>query len=219
MARKKEKIGVLENVSMEEKQMNDGMHHGPGQHAHGQGRGPSSFRLLDPEAAFEALGLKAGERVLDLGCGPGDYSLRAARDVGQSGRVWALDKWAYLVDGVRAEAERNGLRNITAMVADITEPLPIDTGSIDLCLLGTVLHSMGLSRAGETLFGEVRRVLTPHGLAAVIEFKKEEQPFGPPEHLRMSPGDVQRAMAPHGFRRRQLTDLGYAYLIQLGTIV
>lgn len=204
---------------MQEKHMNDSMHHGPGQHAHGQGRGPSSFRILDSEAAFEALGLKADERVLDLGCGPGDYTLRAARDVGPSGRVWAMDKWAYLVDGVKAEAERNGLRNIIATVADITEPLPIETGSIDLCLLGTVLHSMGLSRAGETLFGEVRRVLAPHGRVAVIEFNKEDKPFGPPEHCRLSPGDVRKALHPHGFQYLKQADLGDAYLIQFGTIV
>jgi len=199
--------------------MNDYTHHGSGHHAHSQGRGPSSFRILDPEAAFAALALKTGDQVLDLGCGPGDYTLRAAREVGRSGRVWALDKWAYLVDGVRAEAARSELGNVSTTVADITEPLRISTGSIDLCLLGTVLHGMGLSLAGETLFGEVQRVLKPGGRLAVIEFNKEDKPFGPPEHCRLSPGDVRKALHPHGFHYLNQVDLGDAYLIQFSTIV
>lgn len=45
----------------------------------GHGRGPSSFRMHDPRKVFNALALERGDVFLDLGCGPGEYAMEAAR--------------------------------------------------------------------------------------------------------------------------------------------
>ena len=66
----------------------------------GTGRGPSSFWMHDSKTVFGALGLKPGETFLDLGCGPGDYAMAAAKIVGPSGTVIAFDKWRSHVDGL-----------------------------------------------------------------------------------------------------------------------
>ncbi len=177
-------------------------------------RGPSSFWMHDPDVVFDVLALKQGDFVLDLGCGPGDYSIQAAGKVGVSGIVYAMDKWAYMVDGLKKEATARGLGNIRPITADITEPLPINDQSIDVCLLSTVLHIFNLSYIEKTLFSEIHRVLKPDGRVAVIECKKEDQPFGPPKHMRLSPEELEVSISKYGFDKRGLKDLGYNYMIQ-----
>ena len=177
-------------------------------------RGPSSFWMHDPEVVFAALALKPGDHFLDLGAGPGEYSIYATRRVGESGVVHALEKWDYMVDGLKQEARALGLNNLKPITADITEPLPIKDKSIDVCLLSTMLHIFGLSRIERPLFNEIRRVLKPGGRVAIIECKKEDQKFGPPKHMRLSPEMVEAAITKYGFTKLGLHDLGYNYMVQ-----
>lgn len=121
-------------------------------HGQGTGRGPSSFWMHDATVVFEALALKSGDTFLDLGCGPGDYTLAAARIVGPSGRIIAMDKWPYQIDALRNTASSQGPDNINAMVGDITKTLPVGDRSVDLCLLSTVLHIFQLPVAKKTLW-------------------------------------------------------------------
>ncbi len=170
--------------------------------------------MHDPEIVFNDLKLKEGDSFLDLGCGPGDYALEASRIVGSCGAVYALDKGQYLVDRLIEEADAQGLKNIKAMVCDITGLLPIEDGCIDVCLLSTVLHIFHLHEIEEPLFSEIRRVVKPHGRVSIIECKKEEQIFGPPKHMRLSPGDIEDSIQKYGFETLRFTDLGYNYMIQ-----
>ncbi len=189
-------------------------------HHQGHGRlrrGPSSFWMHDPKVVFDQLSLKEGDHFLDLGCGPGEYSVQAARLVGDSGVVYALEKWAYMIDGLKQEAAVQGISSLKPITADITEPLPVKDQSIDVCLLSTVLHIFSLSAIEKSLFSEIRRVLKTGGRVAVIECKKEDQPVGPPEHMRISPDKLEASFTRYGFRKTSLTDLGFNYMIQFKT--
>ena len=188
---------------------------GTRQHHHGRhGRGPSSFWLHDPEKIFAELKLKQGDCFLDLGCGPGDYSIQASKIIGDSGLLYALDREKEAMDRIKEKMISEGCSNIRAIKSDITNPLPIDDSCVDVCLMATVLHIFQVRKAGLTLFGEIHRVLKPGCRLAIIECKKEDQPFGPPKHIRLSPEEVDDAVSGHGFKKISLTDLGYSYLIQ-----
>ncbi|HOO54488.1 MAG TPA: methyltransferase domain-containing protein [Methanothrix sp.] len=169
--------------------------------------------MHDPDVVFDALALKEGDSFLDMGCGPGDYAIRASEIVGDSGAVYALDRWQDVIDELAEKARSRGLKNISAIASDITERLPLKDESIDLCLISTVLHSLDLVDVGEALFGEIRRVLKPGGRVAIIECKKEEQPFGPPLSMRLSPEELESSIARYGFEWAELVDLGYNYMI------
>ena len=177
-------------------------------------RGPSSLWLHDPEVVFREIDLRPGAAFLDLGCGPGDYAIAAARRVGSAGTVYALDKSPLMVDRLRGAVDARGLANIEASVADLTGRLPLADGCIDRCLICTVLHIFGPAGLGRVAFGEIRRVLKPDGHLAVIELKREEQPFGPPMQRRLAPEAVEAAIGRHGFDRFSLVALQYTYLIQ-----
>lgn len=176
-------------------------------------RGRSSFWMHDPELVFSSLCLKEGDSFLDMGCGPGDYSIRASEIVGDSGIVYALDRWEDVIDELAEKALSRGLKNIRAIVSDIKEHLPVDDESVDLCFISTVLHSLDLADVEKSLFSEIHRVLKPGGRVAIIECKKEAQPFGPPMSMRLSPEEIDGSMARYGFRKMDLFDLGYNYMI------
>lgn len=190
----------------------------PVQPGPGRKGGRSSFWMHDPQAVFEKLQLVEGGWFLDAGCGPGDYSLQAAGIVGEGGRVYALDRSLELIRGLRLQARAQGRGNIAAVVADITAGLPLADGSIDTCLLSTVVHVPAVRDACSLLFAEVRRVLRPAGRVAVIECHKREMPFGPPMHMRLSPDELGALLSGCGYRRTDLVDLGYNYMALFSTV-
>ena len=169
--------------------------------------------MHDPEAVYEELALRRGDVFLDLGCGPGDYALRASGIVGAEGRVYALDTKQHLIEGLRDRTEAMGIENLVAMVSDLTGTLPLEDRSVDVCLLSTVLHIYELADIEDRLFGGMMRALKPGGRLAVIECKKEAQPFGPPRHMRLSPDEIERSVTKFGFESFSFLDLGYNYMV------
>jgi len=181
-------------------------------------RGPSSYDMQDPDTVFQALNLQRGDTFLDIGCGQGDYCLTAAKNVGSSGIVYAIDNWPNLTEGLQEDARRLKLDNIRTITADIREGLPIPNDQIDLCLLGTILHATTLDILQHGLASEMRRVLKPHGRVAVLECKKEEQLFGPTLERRLSAEQTKDAFQQHGFDVIDYVDLGYNYLLLFNDI-
>ena len=188
-------------------------------HAHAGGkRGPSSFAMHDPATVFQSLAPRPGDQIMDLGCGPGDYTMEMAARVGDSGLVHALDNRLESINKVRERAASAGQDNILPMLHDVFSPFPLEDACLDLCLAATMLHILDIKKNGPALFPEVRRVLKKGGRFAVIECKKEDQPWGPPKERRLSPEELRRAVEPCGFTQSGYTDLGPTYLIQFTAV-
>lgn len=178
------------------------------------GAGRSSFSLIDPEKVFGELRLKQGSAFLDMGCGSGQYSIAASEIVGDEGRIYAIDLWEEGVTTLMERALAKGLKNLNAMVGDITKRIPIDNDRIDVCLMATALHELTLAKMADRALAEAARVLGPDGTLAIIEFEKTDRPPGPPIHIRLAPDDVERIIIPHGFRKARVTEVGpYNYLM------
>ncbi len=177
------------------------------------GAGKSSFDLIDPREAFEPLGLWKGMVMLDVGCGPGDYSLYASPLIGPEGIIYAMDAWEGGLARLRERAGEKGLMNIRPLVADAVH-LPLVGGSVDLALMATVLHDLAEAGAASGALAELRRVLRPQGVLGIIEFEKVEGPPGPPRSIRLSAEEVEKLVVPHGFRKERLRKIGpYNYLM------
>lgn len=177
-------------------------------------RGPSSFRMHDSEKVFEQLELKSGYTFVDLGCGPGDYSLKAGEIVGIKGRVYAVDISPYSLELFKEKLSLSGLFNIDIICEDITSTLPIRESEADICFISTVLHTMRSEEVKEKLFIEIGRILKKNGKLAIIECKKEEMSFGPPIKMRYSPEEIDEEAQKYGFEKIGYTDLGSNYMVQ-----
>ncbi len=172
------------------------------------GAGKSSFDLIDPEKLFSALRLKPGETVLDLGCGEGRYTLPLASRVGRDGTVYAADLWEEGLAALKDKARQEGLTNVRTLLADMSQPLPLPSGGVDLALMATVLHDLAEVGQAEGGLAETARLVKPGGRLAVVEFKKIEGPPGPPLHIRLSPEEVATLVFPYNFTPGDLIDLG-----------
>ena len=179
-----------------------------------QKSGVSSFQMHNSKRVFQEIGLKKGQSVMDIGCGAGDYSLYAAETVGESGIVYAIDRWETVISSLQEKTDKQGIKNIKAMQCDISKGFTFDDNSIDVCLMATILHGLNLPKIGENLFSEICRVLKTDGKIVTIDIKKEEMPFGPPMELRLLPEQIEELVKPYGLKKIQYIDWGYTYMMQ-----
>jgi ubiquinone/menaquinone biosynthesis C-methylase UbiE len=172
--------------------------------------------MQDPEIVFDAFSLKESDVFLDIGCGAGDYSIRASEMVGDEGVVYAVDNDPKNIEHLNERASSLNIGNLNATRADITKPLPFKDLSIDVCLLSTVLHVPNVKKCGGALLREIFRILKCGGRLIVIECSMDDLSYGPPPDMRISPEDVEEMALRNGFKRIKTIGLGFNYLIELG---
>jgi ubiquinone/menaquinone biosynthesis C-methylase UbiE len=80
------------------------------------------------------------------------------------------------------------------ILGDITKTTEIEESSIDLIYLSTVLHGFSKSQI-DAFQREVKRILKPNGILAIVEIQKEPTPFGPPLDIRFSPQELKEIIA------------------------
>ena len=175
--------------------------------------GKSSYELVDPEKVFTELDLDSGTVFLDAACGAGKYSLKAAEILAGQGIVFAVDLWADGIKTLQREAAAMGRENIWGCIANLSQRIPLSDGSVDSCLLATVLHDLIQTGEEQAAVSEIRRVLKPGGMLAVIEFKKIEGPPGPPMKIRLTADRTEQILNPLGFNLARAVEVGpYNYL-------
>ena len=115
-------------------------------------------RFSEPLAVQFAqfAGVQAGQRVLDVGCGPGALTAQLVRRVG-SGAVSAIDPAAKFVTAVRGRFPGIGVQR------GVAERLPFADGTFDATLAQLGVHCMAAPGAG---LAEMTRVTRPGGLVA-----------------------------------------------------
>jgi ubiquinone/menaquinone biosynthesis C-methylase UbiE len=124
-------------------------------------------------AADVAGRAQPGDRVLEVGCGPGHLSVRLARDYGLN--VTGLDLDAGMIERARLNAARE-LANQRApefMVGDVAA-LPFPDASFDLVVSTMSMHHWDDAGAG---LADIGRVLRPGGRALIWDLKPGGLPF------------------------------------------
>jgi len=124
--------------------------------------------LYRPERLAERY-VKPGDRVLDLGCGPGFFSREFAKRAGEKGQVFSVDLQDEMLRIVRCNLEPEGLlpRVITHQCTPDSINLPTDLlGTFDAAFTIFVVHEVP---DPERLFREIAALLKPGGTLFVSE--------------------------------------------------
>jgi ubiquinone/menaquinone biosynthesis C-methylase UbiE len=144
--------------------------------------------LLDNEVILKSLNIRPGQVILDAGCGNGYMSKLFSKRVSHSGKVYALDPDPYFIKVLKRETQGT---NIEAIEGGITKSTLFAESSLDLVYLSTVIHIFSQKQI-QGLIQEVKRLLKPNSLLAIVEIEKKETPFGPPLKSRYSPEDLKK---------------------------
>lgn len=154
-------------------------------------------RFLSPRHIIEQSGIGAGMRVADFGCGQGDFSLAAAKLVGEEGRVIAIDIQDSALSSMRSKARIEGALNIELVKGNVEVPgaSKCADASQDAVLLTNILFQ---TEKRAEILREAMRALKPGGIAVFVDWKKEA-PLGPMRHLRMEKSEIEKIIAEGGF--------------------
>ncbi|MBI1356905.1 MAG: methyltransferase domain-containing protein [Acidobacteria bacterium] len=154
-------------------------------------------RQVEPArgALLEMAGLQAGERVLDMACGPGPIALAAAARVGSTGFVLGADISDRMVERAGAAARREGVTNVAFVRAD-AETEVAAPGAFDVALC-----SLGLMYAPNprVALRRLRDAVRPGGRAAVAVWGARKQ-CGWAEIFPIVDARVESAVCPMFFQ-------------------
>ncbi len=119
-------------------------------------------------------GVRAGTRVLDVGCGTGVLTRLAADVVGPAGAAVGIDPGPAMITRARRNAQR--LDNRATFRLGVIEQLPFAEVSFDVACISVVLHHLpaDVKRAG---LREVWRVLAPGGRLVVLDLDRPANPL------------------------------------------
>jgi ubiquinone/menaquinone biosynthesis C-methylase UbiE len=123
---------------------------------------------------IELAKVKPGDRVLDVGCGPGSLTLTAQSYAGPSGKVYGIDASPEMIEAARKKAARAGLA-VTFEVG-LIEELAFPEASFDVVISRLAIHHLpdDLKHRG---FSEFLRVLKPGGHLLIADFKPPDNPL------------------------------------------
>ena len=145
-------------------------------------------RITGTEKTLERIGLKPGQRVLEVGPGPGRLLIPAARRVLPGGEVVGIDIQPGMIERLKERAKSANVTNLTAILGDATQPI-VPEASFDLAFLVTTLGEIPDRAAA---LAQCFRALKSGGVLSVSEML--------PDPHYQSKTTVKRLAEAAGFR-------------------
>jgi ubiquinone/menaquinone biosynthesis C-methylase UbiE len=149
-------------------------------------------RFTGTEVTLQRMGLRLGQRVLEIGPGTGRLLIPAAQRVLPGGEAVGIDIQAGMVERLKGRAKWANVTNLTAILGDATQPI-VPEESFDLAFLVTTLGE--IPDRGAAL-AQCFRTLKPGGVLSVTELI--------PDPHYQSRSTVKRLAEEAGFRLQSI---------------
>jgi predicted methyltransferase len=148
-----------------------------------------------PSRAIDALELKPGMVVADIGAGSGYYAVRLAQRVGPTGRVFATDIQQGMIDILNRRIANERIENITTVLGGVDDPR-LPPRSLDLAIMVDVYHEL---QSPQQFLQRLRQCFKPGGRLVLLEFRKEDPGIPILEVHKMSVAEVKQELEAEGF--------------------
>jgi ubiquinone/menaquinone biosynthesis C-methylase UbiE len=125
---------------------------------------PLRYRFFKALPILQGSEIAKGQKVLEIGCGTGFYTLTAAEIIGTTGYLFSIDMLQTSVDLVTKKVQKSGLKNIKVFRADALDT-KLEGSSLDLVYIFGVIPAPML--AISKLMPEIHRILKPGGKLSV----------------------------------------------------
>lgn len=170
---------------------------------------PKRDAYQKPHEVMQALDVKAGEAIADIGAGSGYFSVRLAHHVGPTGRVYAVDVSPDMIRHLHTRVREMKLLNVSPILSLPNDPLLPEP--VDRFLIVNVWHHIE-DQAGYLAL--MKKHLKPGGQVVMIDFHKRDLPVGPPLGMKIARDDLVAQMRTHGFAlAAEHTFLPYQYFL------
>jgi len=153
----------------------------------------------NPTKCIEALELKEGDVVADLGAGSGYYTFRMAPKVGAKGKILAVEIEDKMLAELKKKIEKQKVANVETVKCTETDPKLPEAG-VDLILMVDVYHELAFPYEVMTA---IRKSLKPGGRVALVEFRKEDPKVPIKEVHKMSEEQIKKEMAVVGLAHQK----------------
>jgi protein-L-isoaspartate O-methyltransferase len=151
---------------------------------------PERDKEEEPARLMEALKLKAGDAVADIGAGSGYFTFRLADGVGPKGKVFAVEIQQEMLDIIAKKMKDKKVENVELTLGTITDP-KLPEAAVDLILLVDVYHEF--SDPYEMTEAMVK-ALKPGGRLVFVEYRLEDDKVPIKRLHRMSEKQVLKEM-------------------------
>jgi len=149
-----------------------------------------------PDRALDAIALKRGDVVADIGAGVGYFTWRMAERVGPAGKVYASDIQPGMLEQLKKNVAARGLTNVVPVLGiDVDPKLP--AGKLDLALLVDVYHEFSQP---QKMLAKIREALKPSGRMILLEYRKEDPSVPIRLEHKMTVQEVRAEIEPEGFK-------------------
>jgi ubiquinone/menaquinone biosynthesis C-methylase UbiE len=111
--------------------------------------------------------INSGQTVLDIGCGPGTFTIALAKMVGETGKVIAVDVQDEMLQVVRKKAIKEGLDSRIITFKSVSNKIGI-SNKVDFALAFYMFHEVPNT---EAFLKEVAALLKPKGKLLIVEPK------------------------------------------------
>jgi ubiquinone/menaquinone biosynthesis C-methylase UbiE len=171
---------------------------------------PKRDEWQKPQQVVDALGLKPGQIVADLGAGTGYFERYLSRAVAPGGIILAIDTEPEMVEHLGERARKEKTANVVPVLALPEDPF-LPPGRADCVLIVDTYHHIDDRLE---YFHRMRDSLSPAGRVVVIDFHKRDMPVGPPMKHKLAREFVVDEMKQAGFRLSdEKTFLPYSYFL------
>jgi protein-L-isoaspartate O-methyltransferase len=163
---------------------------------------PERIAEEDPERMLDALGIRPGMVVADIGAGAGYHTIRISPRVGAEGRVYATDIQEEMLTILKKLVRERGITNVVPVLSgDATTGLP--PRSVDLALMVDVYHELSEPRR---FLDALKLALRPGGRVALVEFRAEDPRVPILEEHKMTAAQVIKELGAAGFKLAERHD-------------
>lgn len=166
---------------------------------------PGRLEYLDPDLIWNTLKPENPRTIVDIGAGTGVFAVLFSRRM-KGGRTYACDLLDIMVEWMNKNLPQDLKDSVIPMkMGESSVPLP--DGIADLVYMINLHHEL---EEPEKMAKEAYRLLRKGGNLAVIDWKKEETPKGPPLSIRVTAETIEGQMRKAGFSQiRTHTILAY----------
>jgi ubiquinone/menaquinone biosynthesis C-methylase UbiE len=173
--------------------------------------GPGGIEWLDrrereeeehPDKVLDALDLRPGEVVADLGAGSGYFTFRMAPKVGETGKVLAVEIQEAMLNTLRTRAAALKAMNVEVVQGTETDP-HLSPSSVNLVLVVDVYHELAYPFEVMT---NVRKALKPGGRVVFVEYRKEDPAVRIKEVHKMAVSQLEKEMNVVGLVRTRTVE-------------